>query len=86
MPGQPPPPGFANRAMTPIQNPVYAYDQTADFKRPQPQNVLERPAPAPKGVDPRLTSQGSVPPVAGLPQYVPAAYQTPYNVWALYPQ
>lgn len=81
------PTGFHTRAMTPVQNPVYAYDMTADFKSAHPagSNVLERPAPAAKGVDPRLTSQGSVPPVAGLPQYVPAAYQTPYNVWSLYP-
>ena len=78
------PTSFHNRAMTPIQNPTYAYDQTADFKRtPQPTHVLERPQR--DGVDPRLTSQGSLPPVVGLPPYVPYAAQTPYNVWALYP-
>ena len=81
-----PPTSFHNRAMTPIQNPVYNYNMDASFKTAHPAgtNVLERPV-VTKGVDPRLTSQGSLPPVAGLPQFVPAAYQTPHNVWALYP-
>ena len=81
------PTSFHTRAMPPISNPVYPYNMDASFKSAHPAgtNVLERPAPAPRGVDPRLTSQGSVPPVAGLPQYVPAAYQTPYNVWSLFP-
>jgi hypothetical protein len=86
-PAAPNPTSFHNRAMAPISNPTYPYDQTADFKRTAtPTHVLERPPAHHGGVDPRLTSQGSVPPVAGLPQYVPAAYQTPTNVWALYPQ
>lgn len=82
------PTGFHARAMPPVQNPVYAYNDNADFKRtPQPTNVLERPAQRTRnGVDPRLTSAGSMPPVTGLPPYVPMAGQTPYNVWALYPQ
>jgi hypothetical protein len=81
---QPPPPGFANRAMTPVRNPVYAYNMDASFKQatPFPHNVLEAP-PVPKGGDARRTSHGDVPHVAELPQYVPAAYQTPYNVWGL---
>jgi hypothetical protein len=80
--------GFHSRAMTPIQNPTYTYNQTADFKSAHPagSNVLERPPRNRDGVDPRLTSAGSTPPVAGLPAYVPYAGQTPYNVWTLYPQ
>lgn len=81
------PTSFHTRAMTPIQNPVYAYNMDDSFKSAHPagSNVLERPPREPKGVDPRLTSQGSLPPVAGLPQFVPAAYQTPHNVWGMYP-
>jgi hypothetical protein len=87
MADQPAPTSFHTRAMTPVQNPVYAYNMNADFKRTgAASHVLERPDPTPRGVDPRLTAQGSLPPVAGLPQFVPAAYQTPYNVWGLYPQ
>lgn len=88
MPGQPPPPGFATRAMTEVRNPIYRYDMSDDFKLSLggvvPPNVLEAP-PVPKGGDPRLTSAGTTPPVAGLPQYVPMAYKTPYNVWQLFP-
>ena len=77
---------FATRAFTPVQNPVYLYNDNADFKRTHtPGNVLEQPNPLPKGIDPRLTSQGSIPPVAGLTPIVPFAGQTPYNVWGLYP-
>jgi hypothetical protein len=73
------------RAFTPIQNPTYLYNMDASFKAtPQPQNVLERPAPVPRGVDQRLTAKGDMP-RGNLPTFVPAAYQTPYNVWALYP-
>jgi hypothetical protein len=83
----PPPTSFHTRAMTEVRNPTYIYDQSADFKRtPTPRHALEMPPAHPGGVDPRLTSQGSLPPVAGLPAYVPYAGQTPYNVWALYPQ
>lgn len=85
---QPPPPGFATRAFTPIRNPVYNVSLDDSFRRasghPGRQNVLERP-PLPPGADPRLTSYGSRPPVAGLTPIVPFAYQTPLNVWALYP-
>lgn len=82
---QPPPPGFATRGFTPVQNPTYLYNKDASFKATPPAtNVLEAP-PVPRGGDPRLTSQGSTPPVHGLAPYVPMAYQTPYNVWALYP-
>lgn len=78
--------GFHNRAMTPVQNPVYVHNDDDTFKQPHPMaaNVLERPA-GPKGVDPRLTSQGSLPPVSGLTPIVPFAGQTPYNVWQLMP-
>lgn len=83
----PAPTGFHNRAMTPVQNPVYVYNDDDSFKTAHPAgtNVLERPANT-HGVDPRLTSQGSLPPVAGLTPIVPYAGQTPYNVWGLYPQ
>jgi hypothetical protein len=74
--------------MPPITNPVYAYNYSDDFKRtPQPTHALERRPPLPAGVDPRLTSQGDV--SRGAPSWTPIqgmAYQTPYNVWALYPQ
>lgn len=86
-PPQPAPTGFHSRAMTPVRNPVYLYNDNADFKTAHPAgtNVLERPAPTPPGVDSRLTSQGSLPPVHGLPGYVPYAAQTPYNIWDLFP-
>jgi len=80
---QPPPAdpaGLPGRAFTPIQNPVYIYNDDDSFKtKPTPHNVLEQPARP--GVDPRLTSQGSLPPVAGLAPYIPYAPQTPMNVW-----
>jgi hypothetical protein len=77
-----PPAGIPARAFTPVQNPVYVYNDDASWKPPpMPHNVLEEPPREPKDVDPRLTSQGTRPPVAGLPQFVPAAYQTPHNVW-----
>jgi hypothetical protein len=82
---QPPPAGLATRAFTPIQNPTYIYNDDASFKAtPQPRHVLDRPE-TPSGGDRRLTSQGSMPPVSGLPHYVPFAPQTPHNVWE-YPQ
>lgn len=85
----PPPPAptsFATRAFTPVANPVYVHNDDASFKvTPTPQHALERQQIAAKGVDPRLTAQGSVPPVAGLTPIVPTAYQTPLNVWGLYP-
>lgn len=86
-PNPPPPTGFHTRAMTPVRNPVYVYNDDASWKAatPQPRNVLDGPPPTPRGVDSRLTAEGTVPPVAGLPAYVPYAAQTPYNVWALYP-
>jgi hypothetical protein len=72
--------------MPPVRNPVYAYNYNADFKRtPQPAHALERPPPAPAGVDPRLTVKGDTTRAAGLTPLVGMAYQTPYNVWALYP-
>lgn len=86
---QPPPPpaptGFHTRAMTPIRNPVYAYNQDASWKTAHPEgtNVLERP-PA-RDPESRLTVQGDLPPVAGLPAYVAFAPQTPRNVWDLFP-
>ena len=80
-PNPPHPAGVPARAFTPIQNPVYVHNDDASWKpSPVPHNVLEEPRHLP-GEDARLTSQGSVPPVAGLPQYVPAAYQTIHNVW-----
>jgi hypothetical protein len=81
------PDSFHTRAFTPVQNPTYLYNDDASFKSAHPAgtNVLERPAPNPRGVDPRLTSEGSIPPVAGLTPIVPFAGQTPYNVWGLYP-
>jgi len=90
---QPPPvapsvTGFHGRAMTPVQNPVYLYNDDASFKTAHPagSNVLERPPAVPRGVDPRTTVQGDRPPVAGgIPPYVPYAGQTPYNVWSLMP-
>ena len=82
MPRSPRPAGVPTRAFTPIQNPVYVHNDDASWKpSPTPHNVLEQPPREPKDQDPRLTSQGTVPPVAGLPQYVPAAYQTIHNVW-----
>lgn len=88
MPQPPPQPArFESRAMTPIRNPVYIYNDNADFKTAHPSgtNVLERPPQHAPGTDPRLTSQGSLPPVHGLPDYVPYAASTPYNVWGLFP-
>ena len=73
------------RAFTLIQNPVYVYNDDDSFKPKMSPNVLEAPPRPPHGTDPRLTAHGTVPPVAGLPPYVPAAYQTPMNVWE-YPQ
>lgn len=86
-PAAPPPAaGIPTRAFTPIQNPVHVYNDDASWKpSPVPHNVLEQPPAPSHGEDPRLTSQGSHPPVAGLPQFIPAAYQTPQNVWG-YPQ
>lgn len=82
---QPPPQGAAGiptRAFTPIQNPTYVYNDDASWKpSPVPMNVLEHPPHPGHGGDERLTSQGSKPPVTGLAHYVPAAYQTPHNVW-----
>ncbi len=80
---QPPPTGgIPARAFTPIQNPIYVYNDDDSWKpSPTPHNVLEQLPREPKDGDARLTAQGSRPPVAGLPQYVPAAYQTPTNVW-----
>lgn len=75
-----------SRAFTPIRDPVYVHNDDDSFKTAQPHNVLEATPRAPRGVDERLTAIGSTPPVAGLPHYVPYAGQTPYNVWALYPQ
>jgi hypothetical protein len=82
-----PPTGFHTRAMTEVRNPVYAYEQNgADFKRMnQPQHVLERPPPVPANVDARLSVQGDTSRAPSLTPLVGMAYQTPYNVWALYP-
>lgn len=79
--------GFHNRAMTPVRNPVYIYNDDSSFKTQHPAgtNVLERPPDVRRGQDPRLTSQGSLPPVSGLTPIVPFAGQTPYNVWQLMP-
>jgi hypothetical protein len=80
------PPGFQTRAMHEVRNPIYAYDQNADFKQtPQPRHVLDQRVP--KDEDARLTVQGSTPPsaVGGLTPIVAMAGQTPYNVWGLYP-
>lgn len=80
---RPAPAGIPARAFTPIQNPVYLYNDDDSWKpSPMPHNVLEQPPRPPHGGgDERLTSQGSRPPVSGLPHFVPAAYQTPHNVW-----
>jgi hypothetical protein len=82
------PDAFATRGFTPIRNPHYVYNMDDSFRQasghPQARNVLERP-PLPGGADPRLTSYGTRPPVAGLTPIVPFAYQTPLNVWALHP-
>jgi hypothetical protein len=78
--------GFATRAMPQIRNPIYNYDYDSRWKQtPQPAHVLERPPPAPAGVDARLTAQGDTSRATGLTPLVGMAYQTPYNVWALYP-
>lgn len=87
---QPPPvaapTGFHSRAMTPVRNPTYVYNDDSSFKTTPPaRNVLEIPPGVPKGTDPRLTVQGSLPPVAGLTPIVPFAGQTPWNVWGLLP-
>jgi hypothetical protein len=84
---QPPPTGgIPTRAFTPIQNPTYVYNDDASWKPSRvPHNVLEDQFRSAHGGDPRLTSQGSKPPVSGLAHFVPAAYQTPHNVWE-YPQ
>jgi hypothetical protein len=94
MPGQPPPqglaqpgtsPGFHTRAMPEVSNPVYPYDMSADFKRTAaPTHALERPR-LPAGVEPRLTAEGDTSRATGLTPIVGMAYQTPYNVWGLYP-
>jgi hypothetical protein len=77
---------FATRAMPPVRNPIYAYNQTADFKRTaQPTHALERPPQAPAGVDPRLTVRGDTSRAGDLTPVVGMAYQTPYNVWGMYP-
>jgi hypothetical protein len=79
------PAGFHTRAMPEIANPVYPYNLNADFKRTgQPTHALERPA-FPAGVDPRLTVQGDTSRAADLTPIVGMAYQTPQNVWGLYP-
>jgi hypothetical protein len=93
MPGQPPPrglaepgtpPGFHTRAMPEVSNPVYGYNASSDFKRtPTPRHALERPR-FPAGVDQRLTAEGNFP-HTDLTPIVGMAYQTPYNVWGLYP-
>lgn len=75
-----------SRAFTPIRNPIYIYnDDTAWKATPQPVSALQEAAPVPRGVDKRLTSQGSMPPVH--PNTYPFAFaqQTPGNVWDLYP-
>lgn len=80
------PPSFHTRAMPPVRNPVYAYNQSDEWKRtPQPAHALERPPRAPAGVDPRLTVKGDQPRAKGLTPIQGMAYQTPYNVWGLYP-
>ena len=86
-PPHPAPTGFHTRAFTPVRNPTYVYADDASFKQsmPQARNVLELPPGVPKGTDPRLTVQGTIPPVAGLTPIVPFAGQTPYNVWGLAP-
>lgn len=84
-PGGLPPAGVPTRAFTPIRNPVYIYADDDSWKpRPAWGNVLEQTPAHPEG-DARLTAQGTRPPVSGLPHFVPAAYQTPMNVWE-YPQ
>jgi hypothetical protein len=88
-PPQQPPQAFAHRAMQPIRNPTYLYNDDDSFKATaQPMNVLERPPrdPGKGAADPRLTAAGSLPPVKGLTPIVPFATQNAYNVWALYPQ
>ena len=84
-PPQPAPTGFHSRAMTPVRNPIYITSDDASFKQsmPQARHVLDPGVPP--GTDPRLTVQGSVPPVAGLTPIVPFAGQTPWNVWGLSP-
>ncbi|HUO48233.1 MAG TPA: hypothetical protein VMU09_05320 [Acidimicrobiales bacterium] len=77
-------PNVANphRAMAPINNPVWGYDNSGSFRTRQPGNVLDH---VNEGADPRLTAVGSLP-GARLPAYTPYAGQTPYNVYALRPQ
>jgi len=83
---------FQTRAMPEVRNPVYRYNYHDDFKRQQaPPHALEvpmRPA-GPPGVEHRLTAHGDHPRLVGPSPtgqpIVPMAYQTPYNVWALYP-
>jgi hypothetical protein len=85
-PPQPAPTGFHTRAMTPVQNPTYVYNDDSSFKQTPPaRNVLELPPGVPAGTDPRTTVQGTRPPVAGLTPIVPYAGQTPWNVWGLQP-
>jgi hypothetical protein len=68
-----------------VRNPFYAYNQTADWKHtPTPRHALERHQAVDENTA-RRTVQGSTPPVAGLTPIGGFAYQTPYNVWGLYP-
>jgi hypothetical protein len=84
-PPHPAPTGFHSRAMTPVQNPTYVYNDSAEFKQTPPaRNVLELPPGVPRGTDPRTTVQGTKPAVGWTP-IVPYAGQTPYNVWGLGP-
>jgi len=78
---------FTTRAMPPVRNPVYRYNYNDAFKvTPQPMHSLERPRQPPiKPYDQRLTVTGDTSRATGLSPIVPMAYQTPVNVWELYP-
>jgi len=86
------PSAFHTRAMHPVRNPVYAYNYNDDFKRqsapPHALDVPMRPT-GPPGTDPRRTAKGDKPRITGPSPtgqpIQPMAYQTPTNVWELYP-
>jgi len=85
---------FQTRAMPEVRNPVYRYNYHDDFKRtPQPRHALDQSPmarnPEQPHIEARLTSQGDHPRISGPSPtgqpIVPMAYQTPRNVWELFP-
>jgi hypothetical protein len=64
---------------------VFLYDNSGDWKSPQPRANYQRALPSMGNADPRLTSSGDRP-AGRIPQYVPTAYQDPSILYRLMPQ